>query len=369
MMLRTTSLATTVMALLLSTWAGVVQAQPQYSVTLIKPVPGDSGSIAHGINNATEVVGWSVGTGIEHAYFWENGGTVALPAFNDGGLISSAYGINNAGLVVGESTGSGVPQLAALWTRNDDSVWQVENLGTLGGYYFSRALDISDPGNIIAGFVDDAIVSHAAVWEYNGAVDPPWAITDLGLLPGHIAAEANGVNSSGTVAGYSGGPAGTVALVWQKDSDGNWLRTQLPALPGGRSAFATGINEFDQIVGTAGALDGLSHAVVWLPDTSHDPPIWTIIDLGAFEDEWTYGLAINGSGQVVGETRAPGVGIVRAILIDDGVMYDLNDLIPAGTPLDLKSAQGINDGGHIVGRADDTAGYIQSFLLTPAGDG
>ena len=165
-------------------------AQPRYEVTHIRPALGDLGSIAYDINKAAQVVGWSVGTGVEHAYFWERGRTTALPPFANDGILSSAYAINDAGQVVGESTGGGFPHRAALWTRNDDKVWQVENLGTLPGYYFSRALDIDEPGKTIAGFVDDALVSHAAVWEYNGAVDPPWRITDLGLLPGHEAASA-----------------------------------------------------------------------------------------------------------------------------------------------------------------------------------
>ena len=339
-------------------------AQPRYEVTHIRPALGDLGSIAYDINKAAQVVGWSVGTGVEHAYFWERGRTTALPPFANDGLLSSAYAINDAGQVVGESTGGGFPHRAALWTRNDDKVWQVENLGTLPGYYFSRALDIDEPGKTIAGFVDDALVSHAAVWEYNGAVDPPWRITDLGLLPGHEAAEANGVSSSGTLAGYSGGGGCIVALAWQKDQSGTWVRTQLPGLPGFGGAYATGINEFDQIVGTGSALDGLTHAVMWVRDSSHYPSTWKIIDLGVFEDEWTYGLGMNDHGQVVGETRAVGVGIVRAILIDDGVMYDLNDLISADTPWDLKSAHSINNVGQIVGRGD-IGGIIHSFLLTP----
>jgi probable HAF family extracellular repeat protein len=56
----------------------------------------------------------------------------------------------------------------------------------------------------------------------------------------------------------------------------------------------------------------------------------------------------------------------RAFLWQDGVMTDLNTLIPPGSSLSLQAAQEINDLGQIVGQASDqTTGKNRAFLLVP----
>ena len=56
----------------------------------------------------------------------------------------------------------------------------------------------------------------------------------------------------------------------------------------------------------------------------------------------------------------------RAFLWQDGVMTDLNTLIPPGSSLSLQAAQEINDLGEIVGQASDqTTGKNRAFLLVP----
>jgi probable HAF family extracellular repeat protein len=46
-------------------------------------------------------------------------------------------------------------------------------------------------------------------------------------------------------------------------------------------------------------------------------------------------------------------------------MFDLNDLIPAGSGFTLISANGINDAGQITGNGITAAGATHAFLLTP----
>ena len=62
-------------------------------------------------------------------------------------------------------------------------------------------------------------------------------------------------------------------------------------------------------------------------------------------------------------------GNPRAFLRKNGVLTDLNTLIPADSPLYLLFAHGINSRGEIVGFGVDGAGDVHAFLATPcAGD-
>jgi probable HAF family extracellular repeat protein len=54
----------------------------------------------------------------------------------------------------------------------------------------------------------------------------------------------------------------------------------------------------------------------------------------------------------------------HAFLYSDGVMYDLNNLIPTGSGWELLAASGINDAGQIAGWGRHSGG-TRAFLLTP----
>lgn len=72
-------------------------------------LPGSSLSEAVGINDAGQVVGFSVVDGITYATEWSGGSVInlgGLPGFT----LSTATDINNAGQMVGESNGSRVPE-------------------------------------------------------------------------------------------------------------------------------------------------------------------------------------------------------------------------------------------------------------------
>ena len=63
---------------------------------------GGSKSLASGINDAGQIIGWSHTSGGEsHAFLWENGVMQDLGTL--GGNNSLANGINNAGQIVGVS--------------------------------------------------------------------------------------------------------------------------------------------------------------------------------------------------------------------------------------------------------------------------
>jgi probable HAF family extracellular repeat protein len=89
-------------------------------------------------------------------------------------------------------------------------------------------------------------------------------------------------------------------------------------------------------------------------------------DLGTLPGDSKSGaLAINDRGDVVGVSRNTSGG-ARAFLWQNGVMTDMNDLIPANSPLLLLFAAGINSRGEIVGYGiQKSTGETHAFLATP----
>jgi probable HAF family extracellular repeat protein len=267
-------------------------------------------SVANGINESGQVVGYVAGRREIVASLWTNGRRTDL------GLGSGSYavGINESGQVVG-SNGA----LVFLW-RNG----AVTSLGQ--GY----ANAINSSGQIVGtnSFPD----GHAMLWQ-NGTT------TDLGR--GYAAA----INASGQIVGGSRGeafqPFGRMlgfpdshALLWQ-----NGTMTDLG--PG----YAAAINASGQIVGSSN-----SHAVLWQNGM--------MTDLGV-----GYPSAINNSGQVVGGTNPADFRNGHALLWDNGKMIDLNSFLPLNSGWTLTNATGINDAGQIVGNGYN--GAFHAFLLTP----
>jgi hypothetical protein len=73
-------------------------------------------------------------------------------------------------------------------------------------------------------------------------------------------------------------------------------------------------------------------------------------------------VAINGHGQIVGTER--GGGVLIPFLIENGLMRNVNALLPAGSGWQLFEAHDINDRGEIVGMGRIN-GQNHAFLLTP----
>jgi probable HAF family extracellular repeat protein len=76
-------------------------------------------------------------------------------------------------------------------------------------------------------------------------------------------------------------------------------------------------------------------------------------------------LSINDRGEVVGSSFNTEF-VFRAFLWRNGVMTDLNTLIPANSPLYLQLAASINASGEIVGFGQTINGEVHGFLATPS---
>jgi probable HAF family extracellular repeat protein len=178
---------------------------------------------------------------------------------------------------------------------------------------------------------------------------------------------ALGINNRGQIAGVSGVCANTApppyvsishAVLWDRDGG---APLDLGTLAGGGPAGASAINDRGDVSGTALAADGSPQAFLWTPESRKpvqlEPPAGFV-------------AAVNGCCKTINDRREI-VGFMfdadfnsRAFLWKDGVMVDLNDLIPNGSKWVLQSAAGINASGQIAGQGLIN-NEVHAFLATP----
>jgi probable HAF family extracellular repeat protein len=219
---------------------------------------------------------------------------------------SSAEAINDAGQIVG-TTNHG---MAFLWQNGVTT-----NLGHLGGGG-SFGADLNNAGQAVGA----SYTTH---------------VTELGPMP-H-------------------------AFLWQ-----NGVMTDLGVLPGEEDSGAGAINNLGQIVGSSGRTDPVSYEVT-SRSFLYDGGVMTALPVPSWQ---SYAGDINDSGVIVGTMRAAGgYSNFHAYIYADGVVRNLNSLIPAGSGLHLAYATGINNAGQIVGVAYDSRATYHAFLLTPVASG
>jgi probable HAF family extracellular repeat protein len=237
----------------------------------------------------------------------------ALPTL--GGNNSQVFGMNNSGKVVGAAeTGRQDPTCTAPQVLDFEAVvWgphgkQIQQLPPLTGDPVGAAVAINDSGEVVGGSgicapISPAIGAHALLWRHGKP-------KNLGGFGGQMSNLAWDINDRGHIVGFSdlSGDTVTHAFLWK---DGKM--TDLGTLPGDVFSFAFGINERDQIVGES-------------CDASFN---------------------------------------CRAFVRQDGVMNDLNALVPHSS-LSLTLAESINKDGEITGIAYDPAtGGIPAYVAIP----
>ena len=217
-----------------------------------------------------------------------------LPKLN--AVDAHASAINNNDEIVGwiiYDDGSTREVKGALWALDEDGVpgdpLILDDLYPAGVSFF-LPMDISDTG-VMAGEVQD--FSIAAIARIEGSelqIDP------LGVLPGFDWSGADAISS-----------------------DGTW------------------------VAGTC-RRDGPWQAFLWSADDG-------MIDLGSLADRNSYAYDVNNAGQVVGMSDLPYGGRYSqaAVLWENGLVFDLNTLVDAGSKIHLPLAKGINNAGNIVG--------------------
>ncbi len=313
---------------------------------------------------------------------------------------------------ISEPIDGGLPYLVGEITKLgfEDAFWWTSKTGMVlldmpPSTFASRANGISADGRFIVG-------------DYDLSTD---SLNDLGFLlddgkfiqinppsppPSGSFSQPFAVNTSRQVAGTTVDPISGFkrAFLWQ-DGEMTLIEPTFGPRSSGRD-----INEAGTIVGWMGTSFGIdSHAFLWdgravldlglAPNTfstwaksisendrvllradfSHEEPtdriggsfLWNegeFIDLGTLPGyDIVAGIDLNDRQQVVGllvsiqDRSLPNLGFFW----QDGVMTDLNDLLPPDSDLTIFWAEVINNAGQVTGRAGDANNNVVTFILTP----
>jgi probable HAF family extracellular repeat protein len=318
-------------------------AVPSYSVTDLGTFGTIQSAEAFEVNDAGQVVGRAS----NRAFLWQNGSKIDLGTL--GGPAAVAMALNEGGQIVGYSRLSTSSNLshAVRWANGTIT----DLTPDLASSDTSWATGINESGQIV-GNINYSI---AFLWE-NGAR------TSLGHLGGG-SSFASDINDSGLVVGSSYTsdmtPLGLMQhpFVWQ-----NGVMTNLGLLEGDEDGGAAAINSSGQIVGSSGRTD---------PDTYesfyraflYSNGVTTAIPVASTE---VHAGDINDSGAVVGSMRAGGgFSKFHGWIYIDGVVTNLNHLIPQNSGLHIAYANAINNAGQIAATAFDAQGRYHAVLLTP----
>lgn len=378
--------------------ASIVVAQEQqqqdeatttkYHVTILSSLGGNR-SIGNSINNRGWVSGFSNLSGNQnrHAMLWRHGfaldlGTLGGPNSNITWPVK-----NNNGTLIGISQTSTPDPLGESWSCSAffapatstgytclGFVWengQMKSLPTLGGNN-GFAAGANKHGQIVGwaenNIQDSSCVSpqvlqfKAVIWNFKKD-----SIHELSpIYPIDSTSAATAINNKGQVVGISGKCDVAVGRFSARKAVRWVVGIPFPLEDLGLNAWNTpnAINDDGIIVGFAGVPntnpdDFITRAVLWNK--------WgSIRNLGTLYDADTtsQAIGINKYGQVVGLSGTATTR--RAFIWENGVMEDLNNLIPKNFNGILEIAGDINDYGEITGRAflNDTKERV-TFVAIP----
>lgn len=307
---------------------------PVYTVTNLGNLGGADITVT-GINNRGQVTGYGLTSqGDSHAFLWSAGMMADLGVYSSN-YQSQAAAINNSGQIAGTQSGGSGTQ-ASSWAGGAYSP-----IGGVGSY----ANGINDAGQIVGLLTTPSGDGHA--FRTNAG-----AIQDLGTVGGGTWSSAYGINSAGWVVGYGDTASGNFRG-FVTDAAGH-LSTL--ATLGGSNSYGMAINDGRQVAGSASVSSGYLHAAEWNNGS--------IVDLGTLGGGNSFAYGINNSAVVVGYSYLADSPDTHAFVVRNGILYDLNALIPSAPGWTLLNAYDINDGGQIVGTGS-LNGQLNAFRLNP----
>lgn len=300
-----------------------------YIITDLGTLPGDTASQAYYINNRGQVVGQSRNNMRSRAFLYSNG---TMSDISSGQQDSTATGINDAGQVAGHTLSR-----AFIYSGGALTILATPN-GAL-----SKAYAINNSGQVVGVYGDFESYLNAFLYSEG-------AVIDLGRLFGARISYANSINNSGHIAGqiYTSYPSPVTAYAFLYSNG-----TVSKIIDNGSACC---INDSGQVAGTY-SRDGFFYAFIY--------SCGRVTDLGTLPGgKYSEAYGLNLRGQVVGSSRTATPNSARPFLYSDGVMHDLNDLLPANSGWVLDRVFSINDGGQIVG-IGTFSGQSRAVLLTP----
>jgi len=371
-------------------------AKAAYKITDLGTLPGGSFSQATFVADNRLVTGISTtNDGTQHAVAWHRGSIFDLGNAL-GGPNSGAFGANDAGVISGQAettkldpnsenfcgyfTGmqcrpfawrnGAIHQLPTLG-GNNGTASPPNRRGEIPGIAETSVFDPNCPATpAVNGTGPQVLRFKPVIWDANGRVH------ELRLPGGDTVGMAFWLNDEGQAVGTTGVCANTIvppfaigahAVLWDRDGRardlGNLGGEPNPKLLGvGNVAFA--INNRGQVTGVSVMPDGINeHAFLWTSATG-------MRDLGTLPgDNISAGLGMNNRGDVAGASIAgpdPLNGVPKAVVWHNGVITDLNTVVPADTSLVLLTAFMINDAGQVAGFGLDLNTFeVHGFLATP----
>jgi probable HAF family extracellular repeat protein len=321
-------------------------AQIRYKVTRIPTAQG-SNSVALGINNKGEVVGYSFQGENYQAFFYSSSDQSLTDVGSLGGKINAACAVNEVGQVTGYSQDGNGNMLAFIYSRTQS----IASLGTLDDASTSEAFGINSRGTVV-GDSQTGTQNHRPVLFSKGSVQ------DLGIGGSNEAdalETAYAINDAGQIVGRHWSDKNAFhAFVFL-----NGNSTDLGTL-GGANGEALAINKNGKVVGDSDTAQGSTHAFVF--DDSE------LKDLGTLPgfDNASYARGINNAGDIVGDSDS--ADQKRAFLYTKGQLVELDKLAEhlseAGfTSLDV--AYAISDQGWRVGYGTTTDNLTAAFVAAP----
>jgi len=283
-------------------------ASTVYDVTDLGTLGGDS-SVAFAVSGNGQAVGWATDAlGNTEALIF---GGATLQSLG----VGQATGINSSGQVSGTVSVSG---------EAHGVVWSGSSVVDLG--VNTSAAAINDAGQVAGS------TNHAFLYQ-NGI------LIDLGTLAGGSWTLAEGLSGNGDVAGYGDTAVGIRGFVWVPGEGLEELGTL-----GGGSSYGMSVDDAGRAAGSAAVTGGYLHAAEWLNGAA--------TDLGTLGGNNSYAYGINDAGMIVGYSWTGGNVTTHGFIVVNGVMIDLNSLLPAAdNGWVITAAYGINDEDQIAGEA------------------